>query len=75
MAGSGASRPASPGVQIKEGLTPSDQLAEEILLQTARLPEHERPARAVFVSDMPTVLGGAKVRRQALRERLTADRP
>jgi hypothetical protein len=26
----------------------------------------------VFVSDMPTVLGGAKVQRQALRERLQA---
>jgi acyl-CoA synthetase (AMP-forming)/AMP-acid ligase II len=62
-------------IQIKEGFTPSDQLAEEILLQTARLPEYERPVRAVFVSDMPTVLGGAKVQRQAVGERLTADGP
>jgi acyl-coenzyme A synthetase/AMP-(fatty) acid ligase len=60
------------GVQLKPGVTPSDQLAGEILLQAARLPEHERPVRVVFVSDMPTVLGGAKVQRQALRERLQA---
>jgi hypothetical protein len=26
----------------------------------------------IFVADMPTVLGGAKVQRQALRERLQA---
>src|SRR5579875_27302 len=61
------------GVQLKEGFTPSDELAEEILLQTARLPEHERPVRAFFVGELPTVLGGAKVQRQALRERLAAE--
>jgi acyl-CoA synthetase (AMP-forming)/AMP-acid ligase II len=61
------------GVQLKDGFAPSDRLAGEILRQTAGLPEHERPVRAVFVSDMPTVLGGAKVQRQALRERLTQD--
>jgi acyl-CoA synthetase (AMP-forming)/AMP-acid ligase II len=60
------------GVQLKEGVTPSDQLAEEILLETARLLEHERPVRAIFVTELPTVLGGAKVQRSALRERLTA---
>ncbi len=60
------------GVQLKPGVTPSERLAGEILEQTARLPEHERPARAIFVTDMPTVLGGAKVQRQALRERLQA---
>jgi len=61
------------GVQLKEGVTPSDQLAEEILLETARLLEHERPVRAIFVTELPTVLGGAKVQRSALRERLTAE--
>jgi acyl-coenzyme A synthetase/AMP-(fatty) acid ligase len=60
------------GVQLKEGYPPSDQLAAEILLATARLPEHERPVRAVFVSELPTVLGGAKVQRQGLREQLMA---
>jgi acyl-coenzyme A synthetase/AMP-(fatty) acid ligase len=34
--------------------------------------KHERPARAVFVAELPTVLGGAKVQRSALRERLAA---
>jgi acyl-coenzyme A synthetase/AMP-(fatty) acid ligase len=61
------------GVQLKEGVIPSDQLAEEILLETARLLEHERPVRAIFVTELPTVLGGAKVQRQALRGQLTAE--
>jgi acyl-CoA synthetase (AMP-forming)/AMP-acid ligase II len=59
-------------VQLKQGLTGSDELAVEILEQTARLAEHERPARAVFVAELPTVLGGAKVQRSALRDRLAA---
>jgi acyl-CoA synthetase (AMP-forming)/AMP-acid ligase II len=58
------------GVQLKAGVAASDELAAQILRHTAGLPEHERPARVVFVGDMPTVLGGAKVQRQALRERL-----
>ena len=61
------------GVQLKEGVTPSEELAKEILLQAAHLAEHERPIRAVFISELPTVLGGAKVQRQALREHLTAE--
>ena len=61
------------GVQLKEGVTGSDQLADEILLAAARLAEHERPVRAVFVDELPTVLGGAKVQRSALRERLMAE--
>jgi acyl-coenzyme A synthetase/AMP-(fatty) acid ligase len=60
-------------IQLKDGAVPSGRLAEQILLQTARLPEHERPARVVFVAELPTVLGGAKVQRQALREQLTAE--
>jgi acyl-CoA synthetase (AMP-forming)/AMP-acid ligase II len=61
------------GVQLKEGITPSDRLAAEILLQTTRLPQYQRPVRTVFLTALPTVLGGAKVQRQELRERLTAD--
>ena len=61
------------GVQLKEGVTPSEELAKDILLQAAHLAEHERPIRAVFISELPTVLGGAKVQRQALREHLTAE--
>jgi acyl-coenzyme A synthetase/AMP-(fatty) acid ligase len=48
----------------------SERLAGEILRLTTPLREHERPARVIFVPNMPTVLGGAKVQRQALRERL-----
>jgi acyl-CoA synthetase (AMP-forming)/AMP-acid ligase II len=59
-------------VQVKAGCAPSDRLAGDIVRRTAGLREHERPARAVFVSDMPTVLGGAKVARQAVRDLLTA---
>jgi hypothetical protein len=29
--------------------------------------------RAIFVTELPTVLGGAKVQRQALRGQLTAE--
>ncbi|MGH3187338.1 MAG: class I adenylate-forming enzyme family protein [Streptosporangiaceae bacterium] len=61
------------GVQLKEGVTASDELAAEILLETARLAGHERPVRAVFVAELPTVLGGAKVQRSALRSQLAAD--
>jgi acyl-coenzyme A synthetase/AMP-(fatty) acid ligase len=60
-------------VQLKPGRESSDELAETILTQTcAQLPEHERPARVVFVDQLPTVLGGAKVQRAALREQLVA---
>jgi acyl-coenzyme A synthetase/AMP-(fatty) acid ligase len=62
------------GVQLKPGVAGSEQLAEQIMRQTAGLPEHERPVRVVFVGDMPTVLGGAKVQRQALRKRLEAQK-
>jgi acyl-coenzyme A synthetase/AMP-(fatty) acid ligase len=61
------------GVQLKDGFAGSDELAADILRETARLAAHERPARAVFVGELPTVLGGAKVQRSALREQLTAD--
>jgi acyl-coenzyme A synthetase/AMP-(fatty) acid ligase len=60
------------GVQLKDGYAGSDDLAAEILDRTAPLAAHERPARAVFVAELPTVLGGAKVQRSALRERLAA---
>jgi acyl-coenzyme A synthetase/AMP-(fatty) acid ligase len=62
------------GVQLKPGVEPSERLAGEIVRETARLPEHERPVRVFFVGDMPTVLSGAKVQRQALRERLRAQK-
>jgi len=40
------------------------------LAGTADLATHEQPSRVVFVDELPTVLGGAKVQRQTLREQL-----
>jgi acyl-CoA synthetase (AMP-forming)/AMP-acid ligase II len=36
------------------------------------LPAHEWPTCVIFVTELPTVLGGAKVQREVLRDRLTA---
>jgi acyl-coenzyme A synthetase/AMP-(fatty) acid ligase len=57
-------------VVLKADRTGSTELVEEILAGTADLPGHERPSRVMFVDELPTVLGGAKVQRQALREQL-----
>lgn len=59
-------------VLLKADRSPSDALAEEILAGTGDLPETDRPGRVIFVTEMPTVLGGAKVQRQALRQQLAA---
>jgi hypothetical protein len=53
-------------------VAPSEELAAQIVRPTAGLPEHERPVHVIFVGEMPTVLGGAKVQRHAVRERLQA---
>ncbi len=59
-------------VQLKTGRDPSEQLGSEILTVAGKdLAEHERPARIEFMAELPTVLGGAKVQRSALRERLS----
>ena len=58
-------------VLLKAGRTSSTELADEILAGTADLPPTDRPTRVIFVDDMPTVLGGAKVQRQALRAQLS----
>jgi acyl-coenzyme A synthetase/AMP-(fatty) acid ligase len=47
-------------------------LQEAILAMCAG--EVRRPDRVVFVSELPTVLGGAKVQRAQLREQLLAAR-
>lgn len=58
-------------VQLKEGTQPHPDLAAEILAAVGGdLKEHERPERIEFVTELPTVLGGAKVQRAALRDRL-----
>ncbi|MFC7547986.1 class I adenylate-forming enzyme family protein [Plantactinospora sp. GCM10030261] len=58
-------------VRLKAGSVNTTELVEEIA--TAARPglrPHERPHRIVVMTDLPTVLGGAKVRRDLLRERL-----
>jgi acyl-CoA synthetase (AMP-forming)/AMP-acid ligase II len=58
-------------VQLKRGVEGTPELAVEIITATcADLPEHERPVRLTFLDELPTVLGGAKVQRRLLRERL-----
>jgi acyl-coenzyme A synthetase/AMP-(fatty) acid ligase len=59
-------------VVLKPDRAGSTELVEEILAGTADLAPHERLSRVVFVEELPTVPGGAKVQRQALRERLAA---
>ena len=58
---------------LKAGEKPSPSMAAAILaLDAPDLPEHERPARIVFVEELPTVLGGAKVQREVLQKRIAA---
>ena len=61
------------GVLLKPGTASSSTLARQILSSAATdLPEHERPVRVVFVDELPTVLGGAKVQREVLQQRIRA---
>jgi acyl-CoA synthetase (AMP-forming)/AMP-acid ligase II len=47
------------------------KLEADLLSKAAStLSEHERPRRIVFVDDLPTVLGGAKVQREQLQQDL-----
>jgi len=58
-------------VQLKQGLEPSDNLELEIIsVAASHLSEHERPKRLIFMEELPTVHGGAKIRRGALRKLL-----
>lgn len=60
-------------VQLKNGVSATPELREEILDEVSRqLLPHERPVRVEFLEELPTVLGGAKVQRGALREQLSA---
>ena len=60
-------------VQLRPGWAETPELASTILA-SARidLPAHEWPTCVIFVTELPTVLGGAKVQREVLRDRLTA---
>lgn len=61
------------GVLLKPGTKGTGSLAEEILSAAAgHLKAHEQPVRIVFVDELPTVLGGAKVQREVLQRRLAA---
>jgi acyl-coenzyme A synthetase/AMP-(fatty) acid ligase len=69
--GSGAALEVVAAVQLKDPTAASSELATEILrlcAAGARRP----PDRVVFVDELPTVLGGAKVQRATLREQLLA---
>jgi acyl-CoA synthetase (AMP-forming)/AMP-acid ligase II len=58
-------------VLLKPGLTAAPGLENEILdMARPGLAVHELPKRVVFVDELPTVLGGAKVQREVLQQRL-----
>ena len=59
-------------VLLKDPGAASDELVAAILTTVGG--DVRRPDRVVFVSELPTVLGGAKVQRAALREQLMAAR-
>jgi acyl-CoA synthetase (AMP-forming)/AMP-acid ligase II len=59
------------GVLLKPGTAKTVALEREILdAARAGLSAREIPQRIVFVDELPTVLGGAKVQREALQKRL-----
>ena len=70
--GSEESQEIVAAVVLKAGATGSDAVRDEIAAGAGELKQHERPSRIVFVDELPTVLGGAKVQRQALKGRLEA---
>jgi acyl-coenzyme A synthetase/AMP-(fatty) acid ligase len=70
--GSEAGQEIVAAVVLKPGADPSEATREEIAARASDLKEHERPSRVVFVEELPTVLGGAKVQRQALKSLLDA---
>ncbi len=60
-------------VLLDAGQEGSDDLANAIIREASRsLDEPARPTRVVFVDELPTVLGGAKVQRSVLKEQLQA---
>jgi acyl-coenzyme A synthetase/AMP-(fatty) acid ligase len=61
------------GVLLKPDVVAAQELESEILdLARSELAAHELPKRVVFVNELPTVLGGAKVQREVLQQRLAA---
>jgi acyl-coenzyme A synthetase/AMP-(fatty) acid ligase len=59
-------------VLLRSGVEKSDTLKAELLKKAVgSLSAHERPSRIIFVDDLPTVLGGAKVQRDLLQQQLS----
>ena len=69
--GSDGSPEVAAAVLLKDSRDASDHLGAEIRASCAAAGLRP-PDRLVFVDELPTVLGGAKVRRPALREQLLA---
>ncbi len=59
-------------ILLKGSASGTDALAADIKALTIDLPAHQQPQAVVFVAELPTVLGGAKVQREALQQRLSA---
>ena len=58
-------------ILLKKGLAASEALGAEILAHAAgTLAKGDRPDRIVFVEQLPTVLGGAKVQREVLKRQI-----
>jgi acyl-CoA synthetase (AMP-forming)/AMP-acid ligase II len=62
------------GILLKDGYQSSAEMAANILAATLSLGDHMRPAQLFFVDSLPTVLGGAKVRREELKDQLATRR-
>jgi acyl-coenzyme A synthetase/AMP-(fatty) acid ligase len=60
-------------VLLKPNIAATPAIEREILdAARSALAASEVPKRIVFVPDLPTVLGGAKVQREVLQQRLAA---
>ena len=73
--GTAGKQQVAAGLLLKRGTVATATLEREIL--DAALPglsPHEIPQRLVFVDELPTVLGGAKVQREELQRRLSEAR-
>lgn len=62
-------------IQLKPGQTRSPMLSEQIMAQASHFAPHERPEKIIFLDELPTVLGGAKVQRGELRQMLAKSHP
>ena len=71
--GDGESKQIVAAVLLKPETDATAALADEIIgVARPELAARETPARIIFVDEMPTVLGGAKVQREVLQRRLAA---